>query len=228
VTDRKQWLAERREAVVATYDDEASTYDAGYDPMITDVHRRFVARLTETVPPGGAILDAACGTALYAGIVLRAGIHYVGVDQSVGMLRLAAEKWPDGQFQRLELQELAFEGAFDAVMCIDAMENVPPEDWPTVLGNLRRAASSAGQVYLTIERIDHAQIDAAFEEAKGQGTPVVPGEVIEGDTAGYHFYPAEGRVASWLVDAGLAVVDEADEWLDGYGYRHLLVRPRQT
>jgi ubiquinone/menaquinone biosynthesis C-methylase UbiE len=225
VADRKEWLAERRAAVLATYDDEAPTYDAGYDP-VTDLHRRFVSRLIETVPPGGAILDAACGTAPYAGMVLQAGIRYVGVDQSGGMLRQAAEKWPDGRFERLELQELAFEGAFDAVMCIDAMENVPPEDWPTVVDGLRRAASSTGHVYLTIERIDRAEIDAAFEEATGRGMPVVPGEVIEGDTAGYHFYPADERVAAWLADAGLESVDEADEWLDGYGYRHLLLRVR--
>jgi len=227
MVDRKEWLAERREAVVASYDDEAATYDTGYDRS-TDVHRRFVARLIETVPPGGSILDAACGTAPYAGMVLRAGIQYVGVDQSGGMLRQAAERWPDSRFQRLGLQEFAFEGAFDAVMCIDAMENVPPEDWPTVLGHLRHAASSTGHVYLTVERIDRAEIDAAFEEAMGLGMPVVPGEVIEGDTGGYHFYPADGRVAAWLVDAGLAVVYEADEWLDGYGYRHLLARAGQS
>ena len=225
MTERKQWLAERRQAVVATYDDEAPTYDAGYDP-VTDVHRRFVARLVETVPPGGEVLDAACGTAPYAGMVLEAGRRYVGVDQSSGMLRRAAEKWPDGRFELIGLQELAFEDAFDGVMCIDAMENVPPEDWPRVVGRLRRAATSTGHVYLTIERIENAEIDAAFEQAKAHGLPVVPGEVIEGDTAGYHFYPADERVTAWLADAGLELVDEADEWLDRYGYRHLLLRVR--
>ncbi len=144
------------------------------------------------------------------------------------MLRRAAEKWPEAGFERLGLQELPFEGAFDAVMCTDAMENVPPEDWPTVLGNLRRAVSPSGSIYLTIERIDGTEIDGAFGEARGQGTPVVPGEVVEGDTAGYHFYPAEEQVSDWLADAGLEVVEEADEWLDGYGYHHLLVRTRQT
>jgi ubiquinone/menaquinone biosynthesis C-methylase UbiE len=174
------------------------------------------------------ILDAACGTAPYAGTVLQAGIGYVGVDQSEGMLRRAAEKWPEARFERLGLQELAFEGLFDGAMCIDAMENVPPEEWPTVLGNLRRAVAPSGSIYLTIERIDGVEIDAAFEEAKGQGTPVVPGEVVEGDTAGYHFYPAAEQVADWLDDEGLAVVEEADEWLDGYGYQHLLVRTRPS
>jgi ubiquinone/menaquinone biosynthesis C-methylase UbiE len=174
------------------------------------------------------ILDAACGTAPYAGIILRAGIGYVGIDQSNGMLRRAALKWPEARFERLGLQELAFDAAFDAVMCIDAMENVPPEDWPTVLDQLRRAVSPAGSMYLTVERIDRAEIVAAFEEAKGQGTPVVLGEVIVGDTAGYHFYPTQQQMTDWLADAGLEVVDEADEWLDGYGYQHLLMRTPRT
>jgi hypothetical protein len=31
-------------------------------------------------------------------------------------------------------------------------------------------------------------------------------------------------VSGWLADAGLQVVDEEHEWLDGYGYRHLFLR----
>jgi len=220
---RERWLAGRREAVVATYDDLAGTYDDGYDPA-TEVHRRFVAQLIETVPPEGAILDAACGTAPYAGMVLGAGLRYVGVDQSGGMLRRAAEKWPDGDFEHVGLQELAFEAAFDAAMCIDAMEHVPPEDWPTVLERIRRAVLPAGSVYFTVERSDRAEIATAFEGAEGTGTPIVLGEVIDGDVAGYHFYPTQEQLTGWLADAGLEVIDEADEWLDGYGYHHLLTR----
>jgi hypothetical protein len=43
-------------------------------------------------------------------------------------------------------------------------------------------------------------------------------------TGGYHHYPDREQVARWLSDAGFVVVDDADEWLDGYGYHHLLVR----
>jgi hypothetical protein len=42
------------------------------------------------------------------------------------------------------LQELSFEAAFDGAMTVDAMENIPPEDWPVVIANIRRALKPAG------------------------------------------------------------------------------------
>src|SRR6185312_4259789 len=101
--DRSRWLAERRDAVERAYTAEGPPYDDVYDPA-TPIHRRFVTRLIETVPPGGAVLDAACGTAPYAGMVLKAGLAYLGADQSAGMLRQAREKWPDARFERMGLQ----------------------------------------------------------------------------------------------------------------------------
>jgi ubiquinone/menaquinone biosynthesis C-methylase UbiE len=158
------------------------------------------------------------------GMVLDAGRVVVGVDQSAGMLDQARAKHPGVRFELVGLQELAFDAAFDAAMCIDAMENVPPEDWPLVLANLGRAVRPGGHVYLTVEEIDREEIDAAFEVAKAAGWPAVSGEVVEGDTAGYHFYADRDRIEGWLTDAGFEVVEDADEWLDGYGYRHLLLR----
>jgi ubiquinone/menaquinone biosynthesis C-methylase UbiE len=221
--DRARWLAERGAAVEEAYTTEGPTYDDGYDPA-TPVHRRFVSQLIETVPPGGAVLDAACGTAPYAGMVLDAGLGYVGADRSTGMLERASTKRPDARFERVALQELAFEASFDAVMCIDAMENVPPEEWPSVVSAFRRALKPGGHLYLTVEEVDRSGLDEAFAIATAEGVPVVLGELVEGDTAGYHFYPDREQVDVWLTDAGLGTVDQADEWLDGYGYRHLLLR----
>ena len=221
--DRAAWLSERRAAVEAEYTREAPTYDDDYDPA-TPVHRRFVERLIDTTPEDGTLLDAPCGTGPYFAIVLAAGRQVVGADQSTGMLARARTKHPDVRLEHVGLQELASDGEFDAAMCIDAMENVPPEEWPLVLANLRRAIRPGGHLYLTSEQIDPAQIERAFREATAADLPVVAGEVIEGDTAGYHFYPERDRVGRWLDEAGLTIVAEEDEWLDGYGYRHLLVR----
>ena len=140
---RGEWLAERRAAVERTYSLEAPSYDEGYDPA-TPEHVTFVALLLDTSPPAGLILDAACGTGPYVGLALVAGRRVVGTDQSKGMLTRARSKHPDVRFDQIRLQELAFEGDFDAAMCIDAMENVPPEEWPGVLDNLRRAVRPSG------------------------------------------------------------------------------------
>jgi SAM-dependent methyltransferase len=223
--DRRDWLAERRRAVEDDYDRDASTYDAGYDP-VTAMHVRFVERVIASVAPAGLILDAPCGTGPYFGRILAAGRQVVGADQSRGMLAVAHGKYPDVRLEQVGLQELPFVDEFDAIVCIDAIEHVPPEDWPTVLGNLRRAVRAEGLVYLTIEAIDDAEHDVALAEAMRAGLPAVRGEHVGPDTGGYHFYPDRRQVEIWLDQAGLEVTDEADEALDGYGYRHLLLRRR--
>jgi ubiquinone/menaquinone biosynthesis C-methylase UbiE len=220
--DRARWLAERRAAVERSYTSEGATYDDGYDPA-TETHRRFVAQLIASVPSGGSFLDAACGTAPYAGMVLEADLAYVGVDQSAGMLERATAKWPHGRFDQVGLQELEFEAEFDALMCTDAMENVSPEDWPRVVSRFRRALRSGGSAYLTVEEVDRADLEGAFEETTAAGLPAVFGELVEGDTAGYHFYPDREQVDRWLASAGFKTVESADEWFDGYGYHHLLL-----
>jgi len=221
--DRAAWLAERRMAVEADYSSDAATYDDGYDPA-TPVHRGFVARLIETCPPGGSVLDAACGTGPYIGMVREAGRAVVGVDQSTGMLARARSKYPDVRFAHVGLQEIAFDGEFDAAMCTDAMEHVPPEDWPLVLGNLRRAVRPGGHVYLTVEEVERERRDEAFAEAVADGSPAVDGEAAVLSTGGYHYYPLREQVLGWLAETGLEIVDQADEWLDGYGYHHLFLR----
>jgi SAM-dependent methyltransferase len=220
--DRTGWLAERRVAVERDYDREAPTYDE-YDPA-TPMHHESVARLVGLVPNGGAVLDAACGTAPYAALVLDAGLTYIGADQSAGMLAIAKAKWPAARFEHVGLQELPFESAFAGVMCIDAMEHVPPEDWPNVVAGFHRALRPDGHLLLTLEETEQEAIDEGFARASDEGSPLVYGEVTEGDTAGYHFYPGRERIDRWLAEGGFLMIDDAEEWLDDYGYRHVLLR----
>ena len=54
--------------------------------------------------------------------------------------------------------------------------------------------------------------------------PAVLGEVIDGDVAGYHYYPSRDQVIEWTATARLTLVDEAYHQEDGWGYRHLLLQ----
>ena len=169
------------------------------------------------------MLDAACGTGKYFGMVLDAGRRVVGTDQSTGMLARAWARFPAVPVERVGLQELAFDGEFDAVMCIDAMENVPPEDWPRVLGNLRRALAPGGHLYLTVEEVDHADLDRCWPTPppRAAGGPGRGGRARAPATT----TPSREQVGSWLEEGMLAVVAEEYSAGDGYGYLHLLVRP---
>ena len=162
--DRQAWLAERRAAVVAEYDEMAAEYESfGYPVTLQET---FIARLVETVPRGGVILDAPCGTGKYFARVATAGRRVVGIDQSTGMLAEAARKGIAETFAQVGLQALAFDRAFDAVMTVDAMENVPPEDWPTVLANLRRAIRPGAPLYITVEELRDDLVEAAFADSR--------------------------------------------------------------
>jgi ubiquinone/menaquinone biosynthesis C-methylase UbiE len=219
--ERRAWLDERRRVAEERFDTlHAPTYDQD-DIPITPTHRRFVTALLERCPPAGRVLDAACGTGKYFGMVLESGRTAFGIDQSAGMLAVAHAKHPGVETMKLGLQEMAFDGEFDGAMCIDAMENVFPEDWPVVLGNLTRATRPRGPIYFTVETIEQAELDRVFEEAQGQGLPVVPGEHhIRG--GGYHFYPSREQVSGWIAGAGLHVLEQGRSEGGNYGYDHYL------
>ena len=220
--DRQAWLAERRAAVMAVYDAEAPGYDEHEYP--SDLQREWVGRVLRLIAPGGIVLDAPCGTGKYFPMVAAAGRQVAGADQSAGMLAQARARGIACQLDQLTLKDLPYVREFDAVLTVDAMENIPPEDWPLVLANLHRAVRPGGVMYLTVEEVEQAQIDQAFESLCVQGLPAVKGEIGEGDVAGYHYYPGRDQAIEWFAREGLAILDEDFRWEDGWGYRHFLLR----
>jgi hypothetical protein len=129
---------------------------------ISPSHAAFVARLAGLVRQGGAVLDASCGPGKYWPALLAAGLHVTGVPLQ-------------------DLPELP--DRFDGLLCVDALENLTPEDWPGALAGLAAVLKDQAPAYLTVE---------------------LP------DRGGDHHYPPRDQVRRWLVTAGFAVTDEAD------------------
>ena len=224
--DRAAWLRELRRvneeqefALASIYDDEWGE--------IGDTHWAFVERFCSMLPPDGRVLDAACGTGKYFGMLLESGCSLLGVDHAGVYLDRARAKYPDVPTEQHDLQELPYRGEFDGVMCVDAMEFVPPEEWPTVLEGFHRALRPGGRLYFTVELVPEDEIRAANAEARAAGLPVVEGEVIwhEPDDY-YHYYPSIEQVRAWVTAAGFVIEDDAEgPWHeDGYAYHHVLAR----
>ncbi len=221
--ERQVWLAERRAALAAAWDAEAASY--GDEEYPWDMQREWVARVLSLIPSGGVVLDAPCGTGKYFPMLAAAGHRVAGADQSAGMLTRAQARGIAFSLERISLQDLSYAGQFDAVLTIDAMQHIPPEDWPGVLANVRRAVQPGGLVYLTVQELEQHHIQRAFESLCARGLPAVRGELAEEDTPGYHYFPGRDQAAGWFGQQGLAIVDEGFRRGNGWGHHHFLLRP---
>jgi SAM-dependent methyltransferase len=222
--ERRAWLRKLRRVDERQEDALAGDFDAHWGE-IESMHHAFVERFLSRLPADGRVLDAACGTGKYFPMVLASGRELLGVDHARALLAVAAAKFPQVPTEHYDLQDLPYQGEFDGVLCVDAMEFVPPEDWPPVLERFRRALRPGGWLYLTVELAPDDRVRAVNQAARRSGLPVVDGEVIWEEPDGYyHHYPNMGQVRSWLAGAGFTIQEDAEgPWHEeGYAYHHVL------
>lgn len=209
--DRTTWLKELQRDCEEKYDDYAPLYCEKYGLYSNITHQQFIQEFLSHLSPNSTILDAACGAGRYEPFFLEKGHSIIGVDQSQGMLLRAKEKFPNVQYEKIGLQDIAYHEVFDGTICMDAMENVCPEDWPLVLNNFNRALKPLGYLYFTaetIENMDENEIIQAYERAKQAGLPVVYGEWPDEEV--YHYHPTNQQVQEWVQRAGFEILKIAN------------------
>ncbi|QTA37913.1 class I SAM-dependent methyltransferase [Thermosipho ferrireducens] len=205
-------MAEKRYDTIFSVD-----YDKKWG-KIDKTHKSFLSKFLSFLPEKCKILDAACGTGKYWKLILENNCQVVGIDQSEQMLIKAKEKFPNCETVKIGLQEMCYENEFEGIICIDAMENVFPEDWTLVLKNFYRALKKKGYLYFTVELIDEKKLKEAYIEGKRMGLPIVEGEVVY--NGGYHYYPPIKKVKEWLYEVGFKIIEEGLS----DGYYHFLVK----
>jgi cyclopropane fatty-acyl-phospholipid synthase-like methyltransferase len=239
--ERAEWLKQMRDNVEALYDHLSPGYWVKFGLYANETHREYLQKFLGRVAPRSTLLSAACGAGRYDGMLLEAGHSVVGIDQSAGMLARARERFPQVRYEKIGLQEMDFQQAFDGIICIDAMEHVCPEDWAGILRGFRKALKPDGVLYLTAVLAEADEMQKAYERAKERGLPVVFGELVdeveeayertlelpltladEADEAAYHYCPSLEQVRAWIGQAGLVIEEEGT----GNWYEHFIVRKR--
>jgi 2-polyprenyl-3-methyl-5-hydroxy-6-metoxy-1,4-benzoquinol methylase len=215
--NREEFIRTRRQICEERMDTLfAPVYDDHWGGETSPSHQEMLGRFLASCPANPFILDAACGTGKYWETLLANGCRVTGIDQSEQMLDRAQQKHPAVPVRKLGLQDLDDRGLYDGVACIDAMENVCPEDWLPVLRNFQRALRPHGLLYLTVELEAPDFLRAELERGRSEGLPLVEGEsVLEG---GYHYYPALTQVQAWFEEAGFQILDT----MEGDEYYHVL------
>ena len=122
--ERAKWLELMREKTEVLYDHFAPLYWDRYGFSMSETHARYILKFLGQLPARSRLLSAGCGAGKYDGLLIEAGHTVLGIDLSEGMLRRARERYPGIRYEKKSLQEMDYQGEFDGVICVDALEHV--------------------------------------------------------------------------------------------------------
>src|SRR2546421_9058718 len=99
--------------------------------------------------PGTALLDAGCGSGLFAELPAERGGRVTGLDAAPGLIDYAGRRVPAGQFTVGELEALPYpDGAFDGVTAFNSVFYAA--DPRRVIAEMARVTGAGGHVVVTV------------------------------------------------------------------------------
>lgn len=115
----------------------------------------YVSLALSLLPRASRVLDAGCGDGRVTAALVEAGHAASGVELVEHQLHYARCLVPEASFHHADLRRpldeqtpLEPEG-FDACLCLEVYEHVPPDEAGRVLDTLRRALASGGLLVLS-------------------------------------------------------------------------------
>jgi SAM-dependent methyltransferase len=147
--------------------------------------------------PGTRLLDVGCGSGLAAVLAAKRGARVSGLDAAEGLLAIARERLPEGDFRIGDLEELPWDaGTFDAVTAFNSIQYAA--DPRAAVAELRRVARPAAPVAVVVWAAPERNDAKAFLAAIGSLLPPPPP-----GAGGPFALSVPGVLEELLVSAGL-------------------------
>ena len=152
-----------RPGVRAGYDLWAEAYDATSNPLVVLDRRHTIAHLRPR--RGERIVDAGCGTGAHLRRIVAAGARPVGLDFSMGMLRVARRSAPGVPLAQADLHDglPLRRGRFDGFLCALVSEHL--ESLRTLFAEAFAVVRSGGRLVFSAfhPEVARAGVEANFE-----------------------------------------------------------------
>ena len=166
---------------------------------IRPLYERVLERLHPV--PGTRLLDAGCGSGLFAELAARAGADVIGLDAAQGLVEYARARRPAAEYVVGDLERLPFgDGAFDVVTAFNSV--LYAADPRRALAEIARVTGPSGRAVVTVgagpEQVESAALI----------NPLAPRDEVP-DRATFDLADADAA-RSALLDAGFASVTTVD------------------
>jgi SAM-dependent methyltransferase len=146
------------------------------EPTARPLYESVLDRLS--VEEGTRVLDVGCGAGLYCLLASEQGAEVAGLDASEGMLEVARERTPAGDFRQGDIEELPWaDASFDVVTGFNSFQFAGEP--VNALREARRVVVSEGQVVVAVwgdpEECEAAPVLKALSELLPAPPPGSPG-----------------------------------------------------
>lgn len=142
-------VEQKIKSVKDDYDDIAREYADDFYEDTAD--NGYIEKFLESLL-GNLILDAGCGVGEDCKYVEQKGFKAIGIDFSKGMLEIAKQKYPQGNFQLMDMQNIKFpSNTFDGIMSNCSLFHIPREQLKQVLVEFRRVLKEEGKLLIILQ-----------------------------------------------------------------------------
>lgn len=155
----------QNDKTIEAYDKIADDYrNRNSAPFYTEEYEIFHGLL------GGkkSVLDIGCGIGRDAEELIKRGCVYTGIDASWGMLALARERIPSGNFRHMNFYAIDFpDGTFDGFWASAVFLHVPKNEIQKVLMEARRILVLGGVGFVSVKKKTTMDEGTIHEEKAG-------------------------------------------------------------
>lgn len=181
-------MSELAKTTQDVYERNAIRFDA--ERAKTLFEKNWIDRFLGYVPEAGHILDLGCGSGdPIAGYIIGQGYKLTGADASAAMLRLAREKFPEGDWRQMDMRALDLPERFHGILGWDSFFHLTRDEQRSVLPKLAALLAPSAVLLLTV----------------GPEDGEVTGQV--GDDTVYHASLSIEEYTAILASRGVTVVD---------------------
>ena len=105
--------------------------------------------LKQYVQTGDSVLDVGCGNGRLLEVFKSSQTKYLGVDFSEGLIAEARKKYPDEEFQVVDVMDLdSMNKKFDVVFCVSVLNHFPKEMHEVAIKKIKSVLNPGGRLLM--------------------------------------------------------------------------------